>query len=483
MSSHTWQASQDHRRGTGSARRYGGAILCAASAALLAAMPTASALAQPATQGSGAAAVSSLTKVRRMSTPGELLPAGQLEGLLAGLPLSDLSTTQLAHYLAGLEEIGLLAGLKTGHGTKELGLPSLEEGLSEGIKQLGGSATIGELENTAALLPSLEGKLNGLLSSLLGSALDGGQKQQLSEALEKLDLTQLVGSLLGSAKEPAQLSGFVALAEGLIEALGPNTVTGLLGSTLEGPFTPSTVEGTAKELGTTSEALSEELGQLGNALSATTTMLTAPVSGGKLLAIAPAVKGLAMGLLEGPSTAEESKVGEEKSSEEKGGGEKGAGSSESGSGSGTGKGGSGGSGQGGSGGAGAPGSSSSGGGPLTLVVNLPGPAASTSTTVATPAAATKPGKVQIRSWRTKGALATLVLQVPAAGQLTLRGRGLKSKTVRVAKAKRVTLTVKLSRAATASLRRRRQPLKRKLVASFTSTTRASSSTAVTLTFG
>jgi hypothetical protein len=404
------------------------------------------------------------------------LPAGQLEGLLAGLPLSDLSTAQLTHYLAGLEEIGLLAGLKTGHGTKELGLPGLEEGLSEGIEQLGGSATIGELENTAALLPSIEGKLNGLLSLLLGSALDSGQKQQLSEALEKLDLTQLVGSLLGSAKEPAQLNGLVALADSLVEALGPNTVEGLLGSTLEGPFAPTTVEGTAKELGTTSEALGEELGQLGNTLPATATMLTAPVSGGKLLAIAPAVKGLALGLLEGPSATEESK-----GAEEKGGGEKSGGSSESGSGSGTGKGGGGGSGQGGNGGAGTPGSSSSGGSPLTLVLNLPGPAVSIPATTA--AAAIKPGKVQIRSWRTKDGVATLVLQVPAAGQLTLRGRGLKSKTVRVAKAKRVTLTVKLSRTATASLRRRRRPLKRKLVASFTSTARASSSAAVTLTFG
>jgi hypothetical protein len=103
-------------------------------------------------------------------TPGELLTPGELEALLAHLPLSDLSAAQLAHYLAGLEGISALTGLEglLGH---HLGAAGLEQGLTEAIEQLklaNPSATLGELANAKELLPLLEGNLGGLLE-LLGA--------------------------------------------------------------------------------------------------------------------------------------------------------------------------------------------------------------------------------------------------------------------------------------------------------------------------
>jgi hypothetical protein len=480
------------RRGHPARFRCRAAALVAASIALLAAMPTASALASPVRDGSMTAA----RAVQPQTAPGELLGAGQLEGLLAALPLSDLNAAQLAHYLAGLEGVSALASLHIGLlGTEELGAVGLEEGLRKGIEELGPAATIGALTNASALLPDVEAKLDGLLASLLGPDLDPGQRQGLSEALQTLDLDRLVGSLLGSATEPTQLSGLSDLAGGLFEHLGSGAVEGLIGSTLTGHFAPTTVEGAAKELGSSSEAVQGELGQTAAELPATATMLTAPVTGGKLLAVAPAVKGLAVGLLgavtgEGASNGSGTGSGEGGSGAGNGNGGSGAGSgngggSPEGAGEdpGAGKDGSG-SGQGGGGtpGAGGAGGQGAGGGAIgiTLVVNPPSANAALST--AASAKSAKARKIEILRARTKGAVATIVLQAPAAGRLALRGRGLSSSTRKVPKAQRVTLTVKLSKAGAASLRRRHGPLRVRLEASFRTAAGASSATAVTLSF-
>ena len=354
----------------------------------------------------------------------------QLQTLLAALPLSDLSAAQLAHYLAGLEGLSVLASLHVGLlGTEELGVAGLEESLSHAIEQLGPAATIGELTNTAKLLPDVEAKLNDLLTSLLGSALGAGQQQDLSKALETLNLDQLVGALLGSAKEPAQLSGLVDLAGKLFQGLGTEGLEGILsGSPLTGGFAPTTVENVAHELSITPEVVSDELGQTAAQLPATTTMLTAPVTGGKLLAVAPAVKGLALGLL-GAVSGEEAGNGSGEGSgagegEGKGGagegeGKGGSGSGEGSNGSGEGNGGSssgqGGSGAPGTGGSGGQGTGGSGGqgsggnaGTLTLLVSLP----SAQGALSAPASAAKkttPVKIKILNAKTKGALATIVL--------------------------------------------------------------------------
>jgi hypothetical protein len=420
-----------------------------------------------------------------LTTPGELLSSGQLQTLLAALPLNDLSTAQLAHYLAGLEDISVLASLHVGLlGTEELGLAGLEEGLSHGIEQLGSGATLGELANTATLLPDIEAKLNNLLTSLLGSALGSSQQQGLSEALATLNLDQLVGALLASANEPTQLSGLADLTGKLFEELGPGGLEGILGSSpLSGSFAPTTVENVAHELSTTPEVISSELGQTAAQLPAATTMLTAPVTDGKLLAVAPAVKGLALGLL-GAASGEEGGAGSGEGSGT------GAGEGKGGSGSGEGSGGSGkggsGSGQGGSGAAGSGGSggqgSGGGAGTLTLLVSLPSTQGASSTAASATKKSAKAPKVAILSWRTRGPLATLTIQTPAAGRLAVRGSGVLSSTRKVARAERVSLKVRLSKAGVASLRHHRGRLQVKLHLSFKSTGGASSSAATTRFF-
>jgi hypothetical protein len=477
MPSRLLRSEQSRRGHRTSLRRRGIAVLSVTSIALLATMPTASALASSGARRGGN---SSATPKPLTAAPGELLSPGQLQALLAALPLDDLSTAQLAHYLAGLENLSVLASLHVGLlGTEELGVAGLEEGLSHGIEQLGPAATIGELTNPAKLLPDVEAKLNDLLTSLLGSA----QQQDLSKALETLDLDQLVSTLLDSAKEPAQLNGLADLAGKLFQGLGSEGLEGILGgSPLTGGFAPTTVENVAHELSTTPEVVSDELGQTTKELPATATMLTAPVTGGKLLAVAPAVKRLALGLL-GAASGEEAGNGSGEGSGS-GEGKGGSGSGEGSGGSGEGKGGSG-SGQGGSG---APGTGGSGGqgsggnaGTLTLVVNLPNTQGAPSA-VASPAKSTTPPKIKLLSAKTKGALATLALQAPAAGRLTLRGNGVTSSSRTVARAQRVTVNVRLSKAGVASLRHRHGRLKVKLQLSFKTTAGASSSTTTTLSF-
>jgi hypothetical protein len=477
MPSRLARSAQSRHVDRASLRRLRAAALSATSIALLAAMPTASALASSAAPGgSDASHTTSTSAPRPLTAPGELLSPGQLQTLLATLPLNDLSTAQLAHYLAGLEDISVLASLHVGLlGTEELGLAGLEESLSHAIEQLGPAATIGELANTATLLPDLEAKLNDLLTSLLGSALGSSQQQGLSEALTTLNLDQLIGALLASAKEPAQLSGLADLTGKLFEELGPGGLEGILGdSPLAGAFAPTTVENVARELSTTPEVLSSELGQTAAQLPATTTMLTAPVTDGKLLAVAPAVKGLALGLL-GAVSGEEGSTG---SGEGSGTGE-GEGKGGSGSGEGIGGSGKGGSGS-GQGGSGAPGSGGNAGN-LTLVVNLP----STQTAASTPASIAKnvkPPKFAILGWKTKGALATITIQVPAAGRLAMRGSGVPPSTRKVARAQRMTLKVPLSKAGVASLRHHHGRLEIKLHLSFKTAAGASSSATTTLSF-
>ena len=190
----------------------------------------------------------------------------------------------------------------------ELGVAGLEQGLNEAIMQLAEAArlesreaTLGELLNPGDLLPKLMGKLNSQLA-LLGLALGESEEKSLTKALGSLDLDQLVGSLLSTTKEPAQLTGLSNLAGGLFEEIGPGSVKGLLGSTLGGKFQPTTVEAVAEELGSSSEAVSGELGETAAQLPAGATMLTAPLTKGGVMGIAPAAKGLALGLLRSVSS-------------------------------------------------------------------------------------------------------------------------------------------------------------------------------------
>ncbi|MGH2852795.1 MAG: hypothetical protein ACRDLF_01190, partial [Solirubrobacteraceae bacterium] len=461
--------------------------------ASLAAMPTASALASAGQSGAGSSDSAAAASAQGRSTasvlprvaPGELLPAGELESLLSTLPLNDLSAAQLAHYLAGLEGVSVLADLEVGLlSGKQLGVAGLEESLRKAIEQLGPAAKLGELAQVKGLLPALEtaleGKLGGLLSVLLG-ALPGGEAG-LKGALGSLSLDQLAGSLLSSTKPAEPLATELsALAGGLFGELGTEgKLGGLLGSELTGPFAPMSVQEVAEELQTTSKAVSEELGQTAAQLPATATMLTAPLTKGKLMGVAPALDGLALGLL-GGGTSET--PGEDEPGKKSGeGGGKGSGEGKGGSGEGSGKGsgegtGSGGSGAGGQGGPGGTGSGGSAGG-VTVLLSLP--ASPTQGTAAT--AAHKAGKVTILSHRVRGGLATIVLRVPTAGRVSITGRGVRSAVRDAAKAERLTLRVSLSKAAASSLRHSHRRLPVKLKASFKPTAGTGSSATITVRF-
>jgi hypothetical protein len=477
------------------ARRHGIAALAATLIALLATMPTAAALASPGPSGSGASIPRHSTPaVGALTAPGELLPAGELEKLLSNLPLDDLGIAQLAHQLAELEGVSVLAELKLGLlSHEELGTAGLEESLRKAIEQLGPGAKLGELANVKDLLPALEaaleGKLGGLLGVLLGALPGGGP--ELESALGSLNLEQLVGSLLSSAKPQEQLATELSnLAGGLLGELGTEgKLEGLLGSEPTGGFTLKSVREVAEELKSTPEAVSGELGESTQQLPETATMLTAPLATGKLAGLAPAVKGLALGLLGGGSPEG---AGKGSSGEGNGNGGSGEGKSSGGAGEGSGKGtgegngsGSGGgggesSGSGAGGGQGGPGGTGSGGpaGTTTILLTLPGAPSTQSA-----AARSELGKVAVLSHRVRGHLATIVLHVPAAGTVILAGRGLRTVRRQAAKAERLTLNASLAKAATASLRRgRHHRLPVKLEISFKSASGSSSSAAVTVIF-
>ena len=102
------------------------------------------------------------------------------------------------------------------------------------------------------------------------------------------------------------------------------------------------------------------------------------------------------------------------------------------------------------------------------------------TTAVSPVASAKPGtaKVRILSRRLKDDTTMLVVRVPAAGRLTVHGKGVKSVSEQTDQAERLTLRVALTRSEVASLRERRRRLRLTLVVSF-KPVRGASSTART----
>jgi hypothetical protein len=82
----------------------------------------------------------------------------------------------------------------------------------------------------------------------------------------------------------------------------------------------------------------------------------------------------------------------------------------------------------------------------------------------------------------QGRIATIVVQVPAAGNISLDGSGVRSVRREAAKAERVTLRAVLTRAGVTSLHRRHNRLRVKLKASFKQTSGPSSSATVTVNF-
>ncbi len=407
-------------------RRAFGAVLAASLLGALAALPTGAAQA-------GSPAI----------TP---ISTEQVETVLGQTPLSTLDSSQLVGILS---KVPALEGLNAGE---------LEEALEKALATL--TSHGGDLQEllsgggAADLKSGLEealGPLSGLLSTLLG----GNPLTKLTEALKTENVQGVLGELLGKATQPQQLIGDI------LAALNPQHLQELLGSSLTGePFSKLNVGEVAGKAGTTGEDLVGELGKTTTELPETAMALTAPLTSGKELAVLNGLKGVTLGLLEGAG----------KTVEGLGGGSGGSG----GGGSGGGTGGTGGAGS--NGGAGGSGGGSGGSGTTVVVQNSrPGSAGAKATTTAV-------GKLKLVSHHVKGHTATIVVQVPSAGYLTMSSKGLKALSRQTARSERVTLTAALTRAGTAALRKHHQRMKLVLKLSFKPTSGAASSATLSVLF-
>jgi hypothetical protein len=472
-------------------RRLIGAASIASFIALLAAIPTGSALATPSTEGT----VEVLAPISLPTTPTDVL-----DPVLATVPLKDLNVGDLGSKQLS-EMLGNLLNLK---GTQLTDLvTSLTTGLSTHPNLTLGELTEGGLLGGILTLLGLNKSLtpNEVLVGLLNSA---STPTEVKEVVEQL-LTRLGGSIHSS--NPTQLQSLLeellanlnpAGLSSLESALGvgslttPELVTHLLNLFHTGTpaqlepvvekllsgveFKPSTLGGLATQLGTSVETLATDLGTTADTALP---VLTGALSGGKLVDVLDGLGGLNLSLL-GATTKEGSGPGGSGGSG--GAGEGGTGGSGSTGNEGAGGTGSGSGGSGSGSGSGGSGSSSGTPSPTSVVVNLPASSVTPTSAAGTPTVATQVAKIRILSHKVKGHIATLVLQIPAAGKLVVSGGSVRAVDKQATKFERLTVRIPLSKAGTASLRKRHNRLQVALKASFKPTSGASSSAGVTVHF-
>jgi hypothetical protein len=428
--------------------------LCAAAIGLVAALPTASAapVSPPETSGVIASATGNVSAGGGTSSGSSTvalstvlpLPAGELESVFSSLPIEGggLSEAELREAISRASE-----HLNPALGGLEGKLGALLAGLLERNPQ----ATIGELVTSA----------DGLLSTLLGKSVNAGEvlatltPMQVTKTFEGLlsseGIVKLLSGLSGRVSELGErgATSLQNLLTSLTAQLPPSVVGPVeseFRSALEGLSSPAQVESVVKGLvGELSLTHTKTPGELAGALGTSVSKLAEGIGTtigalpATLLAVSTPGRKVALSLIDG--------VG--------------------------GTGGLGGSG----GGGGTPPAGSSG---LTFVVspapvvvqNFAAPSAPAGAPAGT-AAASPTGKVKIISRKVKGRTVTVLVYVPAAGRLTLTGKGVASQARNVLKAERLTVTTKLTRAAIASVRRHSH-LNVQLTAAFGPLTGASS---------
>lgn len=459
-----------------SVRRLATAILSVSLVAALAALPATPASASTSTSASASASASASQPKPSVVQPATVstLPTSEVEELLADIPLSELSKTQLTEVLSKLPGLGTLSTSK------------LEGALGKVIEYLTNkNATVGQLLDPTETVPTLETELNSLLSQLelldLPSLLNKGESltTKLTDALGSLNPSQLLHTLLSSSSTPGAAA---QLLTQLFATLDPEQ---LLGSTLSEPFDEQSVAELAGKLGMTPATLIEELHTTTTELPETAEVLTAPLADGKTLGVLNGLDAITLGLLgdsesksgketnneTGKETTKENNSSEDKEttketndSENKGTSKESTDNSGSGS------------------------PSPAGPDTTTVLVSVPlAQSAPTQSALATSASSTKKAtkkatKIKILSHRVRGKTLTIVVQVPAAGQLALNGKGVVSLRRQTAKAERVRLRTTLTKANVASLRRHRHKLVVKLRASFKVVGGASSSASLTVDF-
>jgi hypothetical protein len=394
--------------------------------------------------GSGAAtAAAAVTPDTSTAAPPVIeVPASELEPILGSVPVRDLglSDTQLGELVAGLNP-----ALKTS-------AIALVEAVST-LLDSNSSATLEQLVNSLS-------SQGGTLGTLIHTLLPGLDPSEVVSSLNPTQLSELVNNLTGAkpggALTSEQLSQLLNGLSGTLSGEQRQLLTRILEELQGGaPLSPTTVGALAEQAGMAPEALAEEVGASATTLPTDAPALEAALGDeGPVVGVLKDAKGLAVALL--PSAAGANGGG--RSGVNGGSGANGDGGANGGSGA--------------NGGAGAPGATST--------VILP---ASLSSAGAPPLASKKLAKVKILSHKTKHGLATIVVQVPAAGKLTLSGKGVKTSVRKVAGLERVTLQVRLTKARAASLREHHKRLRVKLVAAFKATAGQGSSATATVTFG
>jgi hypothetical protein len=369
------------------------------------------------------------------------LSPGQTSTLLDNL-LSTLNGDQVSTLLSGLS--GKLSGGQ---------LESLQSVLAPVTSMLSGGELAKLQENLTTLLSGLSsGKLGTVLSALEGSA-SGAQLTQLETLIGKLGSlspTELQTKLEALLKglSGTQLSGLLSTLLGKLEPLEPSAVqtavTDLLGNL---PLSPTNAGSLAGQLNTSVEKLSSNAGV--PLTSATPALVSTLGKEGPVLSVMEGVHGLKLGLLK-PEGSGGSPGGNGGSGGNGSNGSNGSNSERTENTS-----------QDGTGGLNSNSGASSTLPAQTVTIVLP----HTAVTSSTAKAATK-AKIKIISDKVKGNVATLVLQVPAAGKVSVSGAHVTKVTRTVGKAERVTIKVKLTRAGVASLKRHRKLLRVNLKATF-----------------
>jgi uncharacterized membrane protein YgcG len=379
------------------------------------------------------------------------LSPAQVETLVAGVPLRDLSTTELAEVLSQLPGLSAFPA-----STRKEALTKAIEGVAAK------NGTLEKLAGSHELVSELKTKLEGLLlpAELLNLLKGEGLSETLTKALTSVSGREVLAEVLSSASNPAQT------IDQALTAPTPNELETLVGSGLSGePFTKTTVGELAETIGTSAPGLAEDFDTPSAQLPASAMALTTPLLDGKTLGVLDAVEGLDVGTLD---------FGQEGSGGGSGGGGSGGDSGGSGSGSGGSGGGSESTGRTGDQGNTGAADNGSAAAPTSMTIVLDGLYPQPSA-VASSSAGAALTKVKIVSGKVKGDVVTLVLQVPAAGRLTVAGRDTKSVKKEARHAERLSLKVRLTKAVAASLRKHRRHLKVGLEASFKAVGGASSS--------
>ncbi len=390
----------------------------------------------------GALAALPTAPAQAATTPPEIVavPPAATSEVLEAIPLEDLNASELA------KVIGSQPGLE--------GLPetTLTAALEEVLAKLAGKGvTVEGLGEPGELVPKIEQALKKLLSPSELLALLKGESLTtiLTHALGSLEPEEVIKKAMEASSHPEEL-----LTRAL-SGVNPEQLDKAVGSTLAGePFTKTNAGELESSMGTTPEQFTQALGTNTEKLPETAKAFTAPLSNGQTLGVLDELQSVGLATLKGE------------------GGGVGGNGGEAGNGGSGGKGGNGGPGGSGSGGSGAPGAGN------TVVIGTSGPVGGS-----TAGSGAAVGKVKVLSHKVHGDTATIVLQVPSAGSLTVSGGGVKKVTEQTARSERVTVKSTLTKAGIASRRRHHSGVSVKLTVTFKPVSGAASAASTTAHFG